>query len=121
MPAKTFAEFKAAYDLDGHRTITEIVPARDDDGNSPFIVVHHGPYTAVLALMPFDDHLCIDVFPFADGKDATAGVFGMTEGRRFALPGTGTTSHGWSSANLVTVLVGKQGTGPEPAASAWKR
>ena len=42
----------------------------------------------------------------------TAGVFGMSKGKRWAFPETGTTSHKWNSAALVAVLVGEQGTKP---------
>lgn len=104
----TLAEFLARHDPDGTRVLADITPVRDSDRNSPFIIVRHGPHAAVLALMPFDDHLCIDVHPFESGQDATAGVFGMTTGRQWQLPDTGTTSHGWPSAHLVAVLVGKQ-------------
>ena len=109
--SKTLAEFLAAYDPDGTRVVADITPVRDSDGNSPFVIVRHGRFTAALSLMPFSgdrEHLCIDVHAFVSSMGATAGVFGMTEGRRHELPATGTTSHGWPSANLVAVLVGKQ-------------
>jgi hypothetical protein len=35
----------------------------------------------------------------------------MTNGQRFALEPTGTTSHGWPSTGGVFVLVGKQESG----------
>lgn len=110
MPAKTLTEFLATYDPHGGRTITEITPERDQNGSSPFIIVRHGRFTAVLALMPFDDHLCIDVFPFVDGNDATAGVFGLSAGHQWQLPDTGTTSHGKPSAHTIAVLIGEQST-----------
>lgn len=108
---ETLTGFLTRYDPDGTRVVADITPERDADGNSPFVIVRHGRFAAVLALMPFSgdgEHLCIDVHPFADGKDATAGVFGMTAGRQWRLPGTGTTSHGWPSAHLVAVLIGRQ-------------
>lgn len=108
MTAETFGEFMRAFDPAGTRTVTEIRPVRDADGNSPFVVVRHGRFTAVLALMPFDDHLCIDVHPFADDRAATAGVFGMSAGRTWRLPVTGALSHGWPSASLISVLTGRQ-------------
>lgn len=104
----TLAGFLARYDPDGTRVAAEITPERDKDGSSPFIIVRHGRFAAVLCLMPFEDHLCIDIHPFTDGQDATAGAFGMSDGRRVSFPVTGTTSHGWHSAHLVTVLVGEQ-------------
>lgn len=105
---KTLTEFLNRYDPHGKRTITEITPERDADGNSPFIVVRHGRFAAVLALMPFDDHLCIDVFAFTDGEDATTGIFGMSNGQRWRFPVTGTTSHGWNSVHTVALLIGEQ-------------
>jgi len=112
LPDSALSGFMARFDPDGSRTAADITPVRDADGNSPFVVVRHGKFTAVLSLMPFEDHLCIDVHAFADGQDAAAGVFGMTTGRRFTLPATGQTSHGWNAARLITVLIGKQGTEP---------
>lgn len=78
------------------------------DGGRPQIIVRHGNYTAVLSLMGMGDHLCIDVHPFVSGEKATASTFGMSTGSAFTLRGTGTTSHGWPSANLIAVLIGKQ-------------
>ena len=72
--SKNLADFLATYDPDGTRVKARIRAERDKDGNSPFIVVEHGSFTAVLTLMPFDGdkaHLCIDVHPFVDGEDAT--------------------------------------------------
>jgi hypothetical protein len=109
MAKATFGEFMATYDPDGTRVAFFIEPRRDPDGNSPFIVVRHGEFTAVLALMPMGDHLCIDVHPFVSGQDAAAGVFGMTDGRRYTGFGeTGETSHGWPATRGVSVLVGEQ-------------
>jgi hypothetical protein len=105
---KNLAEFLALYDPDGTRILADITPACSIARRSSFVIVRHGPFTAVLVLMPFEDHLCIAVHPFADGEDTTAGVFGMTEGRQHTLPDTGTTSHGWPSAHLVSVLIGEQ-------------
>jgi hypothetical protein len=121
MPAQTLKEFLARYDPDGTRTVADITPVRDKDGSSPFVIVRHGRFAAVLSLIPFDGdgaHLCIDVHPFADGRDATAGVFGMSRGYRSTLqPSLGTTSHGWASAHLVAVLIGEQGTTGDTTAS----
>jgi hypothetical protein len=108
---KTLTEFLTAADPDGTRVVADIEAVRDGDGNSPLVIVRHGRFAAVLALMPFsnaDAHLCIDVHAFADGEQATAGAFGMTTGRRHELPATGTTSRGWNSASLVAVLIGEQ-------------
>lgn len=111
---RTLAEFMAAYDPDGTRTVATVDVKRDKDGNSPFIIVRHGDYTMVLSPMGFDGdgaHLCLDVHSFARGERAVSGVFGMTEGRRATLHDTGMTSHGWSAADLAVVLVGEQGHG----------
>lgn len=108
---KNLDEFMAAYDPEGRRVIFETAASRDREGNSPFIVIHSGRYVMVLSPMIFDDHLCLDVHPFLDGQDATAGVYGMTQGKRFTFPDTGSTSHGWASANLIAVLLGEQGEG----------
>jgi len=105
--AQTIDQFLAMH---GTRVVADITAERDADGNSPLVVVRHGRFAAVLALMPFSDntHLCIDVYPFADGTEATAGVFGMSDGQRWCLPAHGPTSHGWPSAHLIAVLVGEQ-------------
>jgi hypothetical protein len=115
---KTLSEFLATYDPDGTRVIADITPVRDDDGNSPFVIVRHGKFTAILALMPFSGdkaHLCIDVHAFVNDMEATGSVFGMDEGRRYTLPATGTTSHGWDSAGLIAVLIGEQAVSQPPA------
>jgi hypothetical protein len=80
---------------------------------SPFIIIRCGDKVAIINPLGFDDHLCIDVHPFVDDQEATAGVFGMTRGKQWALPkpdkgGPGTTSHKWPSANLIAVLIGEQ-------------
>jgi hypothetical protein len=111
MAEPTFDAFMARYDPDGTRVIADIDVQRDADDNSPFIVVRHGGFTAVIVPMPFDGagaHLCIDVHPFADGQDASAGVFGITAGRQWCFPPTGQTSHGWPSTHGVSVLIGEQ-------------
>jgi hypothetical protein len=110
MSKQTFDEFMAAYAADG-RKVLEVDATWDANGLTPFIVVRDGGgRTVVINPMTYDDHLCIDLHPFADGKDATAGVFGMTEGQQHAFPPTGTTSHRWPSTRLVAVIVGEQGT-----------
>lgn len=78
------------------------------DGDRPQIIVRHGSYTAVLSIMGMGDHLCIDVHPFVDGAKATAGAFGMSKGNAFKLQGSDTKSHGWDSARIIAVLIGKQ-------------
>lgn len=130
MATPTLAEFLARYAPDGQRVAADITAERDADSNSPLVIVRHGRFAAVLALMPFNGnsvgdgaHLCIDVHPFVDGLDATAGVFGMTEGRKVTFPDeTGQHSHGWPSAHGISVLIGEQ-DGPDdpdaiPAAAA---
>lgn len=86
---------------------------RNSDGSrkpSPFIIVRHGGRVMILNPMAMGDHLCVDVHSFIDGEDATAGVFGMSDGMRWAFDDvTGTTSHGWNSTSLVSVLLGDQG------------
>jgi hypothetical protein len=112
----TFEAFMTTYDPHGTRVMTDITPIRDADGNSPFVIVRHGRYTAVLTLMPFssgDSHLCIDVHAFADGQDATSAPFGITDGSRVTLPGTGRTSHGFPALHITSVLIGEQGTRPQ--------
>lgn len=113
----SLTEFMRRADPDGSRVTADIEVQRDADGNSPFVVVRYGKFTAVLALMPFDDkgefagHLCIDVHPFVDEQDATAAVFGMSNGCKWWLQTTsGTTSHGAPSAHGISVLIGEQGT-----------
>lgn len=89
-------------------TVIELEGTSDTDNPSPFIVVKHGDYAVVINPLALGTHLCIDVHPFVKGEDATAGAFGMTNGKRVSLPETGTKSHGWHSSGLVAVLVGEQ-------------
>ena len=106
--SKNLPEFLAQYNGDGSHPVTEINVDQNDP--SPFIVIRHGDYAVIVNPMGLGDHLCVDVHSFVNGDDATAGVFGMSKGQRWELPQTGTTSHKWNSANLIAVLVGKQGT-----------
>lgn len=109
--AETIDEFMASYASgpDAQRvTIIEIPDDDEADTLSPFIVVKYRNKTVVVNPMGLHDHLCVDVHSFIDGLDATAGVMAMSDGRRFELERTGTTSHGWNSAALVSVLVGAQ-------------
>lgn len=106
MPQISLDEYTARYLSDGR--VTEVDGSRDDDGRSPHIVVRHGPWVMIINPLSFDDHLCLDVHTFKDGEPITAGVFGMTTGREWHLPETGSTSHGWPSASLVSVLAGEQ-------------
>jgi hypothetical protein len=110
--SKNLADFLADYNSDGSHPVTEITIPADSSQSappSPFIIVRCGDKVAIINPMGFHDHLCVDVHSFVAGEDATAGVFGMSAGKRWALPETGTTSHGWNSANLIAVLVGEQG------------
>jgi hypothetical protein len=98
-----------------HPTTVIDVEKSDKDHPSPFIVIRAGRFAVVinpLALTGSDNpdlnHLSVDVHSFVDGVEATGGVFGMTNGRRFRFNKTGTKSHGWESAALVAVLVGEQ-------------
>lgn len=102
--------------LDGYITrylsegrITEVDGSRSDDGRTPHIVVRHGPWVMIINPLSFDEHLCLDIKAFKDGQAITASVFGMTDGREWHLPETGSTSHGWASASLISVLAGEQG------------
>jgi hypothetical protein len=116
----TFGEFMTAFDPDGSRTVADIIPVRDTNGDSPFVVVRYGEYTAVLALMPCNDHLCIDVHAFADGQGAAAGVFTISNGKRIELPATGRTSHEFPAEEIISVVIGAQGTEPAtPAARPY--
>lgn len=107
---KNLADFLADYNgKNEHPTITIDVP-NSNDGPSPFIILRHGDKTVIVNPLGLGDHLSVDIHSFVGGEDATAGVFGMSDGKRWALPETGTTSHKWNSANLIAVLVGEQGT-----------
>lgn len=102
-------EFLAFYNEHGEHPVTEIeLNPGDRDNGSPFIVVHSGPYALIINPQPFNDHLSVDCFPFKDGERVTASAFGMPHGRRVELHDTGTTSHGFPSAPLIAVLIGKQ-------------
>jgi len=105
-----FGRFMARFDPDGSRTVADITPVGDANGDSPFVVVRHGEFTAVIALIPLGDHLCIDVHPFVSGQDAAAGVFAIAGGHRIELPPTGRTSHGFPAVGIASVVIGKQGT-----------
>lgn len=74
--------------------------AGDERYLTPWIVVKSDHGTFILNVMPFDDHLCVDVHAFdAEGKDARTGVFGMEEGGRWTFPGNTIkgTSHKWNA------------------------
>lgn len=105
---RTLGEFMSRYNGDGSHPVTEINVTPGE--GSPFVVIRNGDYAAVINPLALSDHLSIDVHSFVHGDSATAGVFGMTTGRRWTLPPTGHTSHGWHSAALVAVLVGDQAT-----------
>jgi len=119
--SKNLSDFLAEYNGatatdpmgDSHPTTVIDVP-HEKDGSSPFIVVRHGDYTVVINPLGLGDHLSVDIHSFVKGEDATAGVFAMSNGRRWTLGDspkesvTGTKSHGWPSAGLVAVLVGEQ-------------
>lgn len=109
MAQKNLNEFLTFYNKDGSHPVTEIeLNPNDGYNDSPFIVVHSGPYAVIINPQQLDDQLSIDVHPFVGGEPATAGVFGMPFGRRVRFPATGTTSAGFPSASLVVVLVGEQ-------------
>ncbi len=117
--AMTLSEFLTEYDPNGTRTAAVIGAVPDSDGNSPFVVVRCGRYAAVLALIPVGSgegsYLDIDVHPFVNDMEATAGVLGMTRGQSHrGLPVTGTRSGRWNSAGMVAVLIGEQGEVPVP-------
>ena len=105
--SKNLNEFLAEYNDDDSHPVTVIDVAGKDEP-SPFIIINHGDFTVIVNPIGLGDHLSVDVHSFVKGEDATAGVFGMSTGKRWALPETGTKSHGWNSANLVAVLVGDQ-------------
>jgi hypothetical protein len=108
-----FDQFLAKYNADGSHPVTVIdlkPEANREDNPSPFIVIRCGDNVAIVNPLSFEDYLCVDIHSFVDGEDATAGVFGMSKGRRWALPETGTTSVKWNSASLITALIGEQGT-----------
>jgi hypothetical protein len=109
MSHETYDEFMDTY-AQGGRKVIEVDATRDENGLSPFIVVRDGHgRTVVIDPLTYDGYLCIDLHSFTDGKDATAGVFGMRDGQRWGFPPTGTTSHKWPSVGLVSVLLGEQG------------
>jgi hypothetical protein len=113
MPTNDLNEFLAKYNESGTHPVTVIDVPISESGNSPFIIIRSGDKVALVNPLAFDDHLCIDVHSFVADEDATAGVFGMSKGRRWAFPTTGTTSHKWNSAALISVLIGDQDTKTE--------
>lgn len=110
MSRHNLADFLAEYNPNEEHPVTEINVTQE--GPSPFIIIRHGDKTVIVNPLGLGDHLSVDIHSFVAGEDATAGVFGMSEGKRWALPETGTTSHKWNSAALVAVLVGEQATKP---------
>ena len=118
MATNTLTEFLATYNAtDQHNLVTVDVPQSGPDTYSPFILVKFGKFAAIINPQGLgadgedDQHLSIDIHSFVDGEDATAGVFAFTQdGQRVSLPDTGTTSHGWESANMVVALIGEQKT-----------
>lgn len=121
--SKNLAEFLATYAEGTNRVILNMIvePFNEAAGQySPFIILRDQlGHVAVVNPMAQADHLCIDVHSFKDEADATAGVFGMSDGKRFVLEHTGTTSHGWPSASLVACIIGAQadaGIRPDPLA-----
>src|ERR1700752_709458 len=82
MAKQTEQEFIEEYGV-AARTVAEINLAGK---TSPQIVIRDGNRTVILSLMALGDHLCIDVHPLINGEDATASVFGMSDGKRWQLP-----------------------------------
>lgn len=81
----------------------------------PHIILRDGNSVTLLTVMKLDDHFCVDVHTFVDGKRARTGVFGMENGRRFMFDKGEVqgTSHKWPASHLVTLLVGKQAEADE--------
>jgi hypothetical protein len=103
----TFDGFRRAFLPDKHTTVIDVP---ENLLERPSVVVRYGRYTAVLDLMPQDDHLCIDVHPFVDGAAGRAAAFGMERGRRIELAAhlCPATMLGQPAVSLVSVLVGDQ-------------
>jgi hypothetical protein len=109
MAQKNLNEFLAFYNGHGEHPVTEIeLPNAFTENGSPFIILRNGGRVMVINPIAFDSHLSVDVHSYIDGEPATAGAFGMTEGSRYELEETGTTSAGFPSAPLVAILLGKQ-------------
>ncbi len=89
--------------------------------NSKLILIHYGNRDIVLNPMGMDEHLCVDVHSFIDGDRVAGSAFGLTEGHRNGmtpLAGRDTpTSHGHNGANVIAVLLGEQGSRPQPMQS----
>lgn len=97
----------------GHRVIE--VDLIDPEQHHTFVVVRYGEHAMVLDLMMMTgpDHLCVDAHGFEgpNHEQATVGVFGLSEGIRYAFGAPAeptTTSRGWPSASLVALVVGEQ-------------
>jgi hypothetical protein len=114
MAEHTLDGFLARYNPDGTHPVTKIAASEPGSRDaSPFIIIRDEAGRAVVINpMALGNHLCIDVHPFTEGRDAVAGVFGMTLGRRISFPETGGAhqlrSHGWPAVRLVSVIVGAQ-------------
>jgi hypothetical protein len=101
----TLDGFLKAYAKPGKTMTIDLEPG---DVEQTIVVRCGNDITAVLVPMRLSDHLCVDVHSFIDGQRVTGGVMGMTEGRRFELTPTGSTSHGFNSVTVASVLVGDQ-------------
>ena len=73
-------EFLNAYNDEGdpHALRRIVLPGTTDSQHTQFILVQAGNRAVLLDVHPFDDYLTVDLHPFIDGQDATAGVFGMS-------------------------------------------
>lgn len=92
-----------------------------DTSLSPFIIIH-GQLSRTMLLEPIlgfrdaGDHLCVDADGWISNENAVTGVMGMSAdsvGRRSFPEKPGTpTSHGWTGAHKIALLLGKQGAIP---------
>ena len=97
---------------------TEVHQTGHEHGQAPWIVIsdNYGR-TAIIDVIAFGDHLCIDVHPFLDGEDARVGIFGLDNGRRQEFPDdqVSGTSHGWNATRQAVLLIGHQEDNDENA------
>ena len=106
----SLTEYRNRHNPDGSHPVTEVtLPPGTSFYRTPWILLRAGAHTVLIAPVLLDDHLSVDVTAFSGDELVTAGIFGMTPGRRFSLEETGRTSHGHPSAHAITILVGEQG------------
>jgi hypothetical protein len=124
--SETLDQFLTRYSGGRRPQVIEVGP---DTSQWPVVLVRSAGLAALVHVMhvfagnPDNQHLCIDVHPFVDGRRARAGVLGMEHGRRISglrAEQCDGTAHGLPAAHLVNVIIGRQQDMPA-ARLLWER